>query len=158
MVALSDGYEQMWCPCSFAVKSNTVMLPLPRSPSALLYCHTPPQKTLGGPAHLVLSIMGWCLRIADGGILPETTIVVSHSNKSAPAFSYPYLSFGWLNHACYQRCLDSVVTRDGEFTRYFRSTNAYLPYHPKHIIGNRILSVRFHFDDTQVEVLQSVLE
>lgn len=79
-----------------------------------------------------------------GGVLPETTIAVSRSNKSASA------SFGWLNHFCY----------DGAVYPLFRGTTAvYFDTTRNHtwpIFGNRNVSVRFHFNDTQVNVLKSV--
>lgn len=84
--ALSDGYEQMWCSCPFSVKSNTVMLPLPRAPSALLYCH----KDAAQPFSYFQSSED-----SRWGILP----VVSQSHKSA------LVSFAWLNLFCYQLSL-----------------------------------------------------
>lgn len=85
----------MWCPCPFSVKSDTVMLPLPRSPSALLLSHTPQKTLVGGPAHTFKHGLV-SVDIRRGKILLDTTIVVSRSNKSAS------VSVGWLNHICYQ--------------------------------------------------------
>lgn len=97
LISLSVGCEPSCCPWWLSVKSSTVMLPLPRSPSALL-SHAP-QKTAGGPAHLLLSITSGVWGYQKGRGHPSRdhssfwTTVVSHSNKSVSVS---------LDHFCYQ--------------------------------------------------------
>lgn len=126
-----------------------------RSPSALLLSHTP-QKTLGGPAHLLLSHRGWCLRTSEGG--------ENHTRNRYRCVPVKYICFSqcrWINHFCCQYRVAwmqlSRVTAQCICLEVHVPFTFALPSKTMLIYRNCDSSVLFHFKNTHILILQSVL-
>lgn len=91
-------------------------------------------QTLGGPAHLLLSIMGWCLRILEGGESYQRPLQLCPGQ-----INLLQSVVGWINHFCYITLPRFSCPSDGAIYSLFQ-THARIQFsslwcqHPKRYI------------------------